>query len=256
MTIILVTACARFATGAGGSASPEPSGGPPDLAGAWLLRHGSGPDGDILVPDDHRITLIVDAGKRELGGQACNHYGGRFELDDDGSISLGVMGMTEMACAEPMMTAEAAYHAALAAVREVERDGDVLTLTGDGTQLVFERLPPVPDAQLRGTRWTLESLIRGDAVSSVQGDAWLMLDEDLGLTGSTGCRELSGRYVVSGDQLVPTDLRADGACTTDLEAQDRHVIEVLEGFLAAVDGDRLTFSLPNGNALVYRATDR
>jgi heat shock protein HslJ len=254
LALVLLAACARFAPGAGGSPSPEPSATVPDLAGAWVLRQGSGSDGAIVVPDEYRVTLNFTGD--EVGGQACNHYGGRYELGQDGSITFSAMAMTEMACAEPMMTAEAAYHAALAAVRHADRQGDLLTLTGRGAELVFELLPPVPDAEVRGTRWVLESLIHGDAVSSVQGDAWLLLDEDGSLTGSTGCRELSGSYVVSGDQLVPTDLRAEGECTARLEAQDRHVIEVLEGFMATVEGDQLTLTLPNGNGLAYRSTGR
>jgi heat shock protein HslJ len=251
--VALLTACARFAPGADGSASPEPSAGAPDLAGAWVLRQGRGSDGEIVVPDDYRITLIFTGD--EIGGQACNHYGGDYQLSADGTLRLGVMSMTEMACAEPMMTAEAAYHAALNEVRSVARAGDVLTLSGEGTELVFELLPPVPDAALQGTRWVLESLVSGDAVSSVQGDAWLVLEPDGTMTGSTGCRDLSGRYVVRGDQVAWTDLRADGECGARLEQQDRAVLGVLEQPIVTVEGDRLTLMLPNGEGLAFRAAE-
>jgi heat shock protein HslJ len=251
LVALVLVACARFGPGVGGSDSPGPSAAAPDVSGAWVLRQGSGPDGEIVVPGDHRITLTFSGD--EIGGQACNHYGGRYELGADGTFRLGVMSMTEMACAEPMMTVEAAYHAALGAVRAVAHDGDELILSGEGTELVFERLPPVPDAALQGTRWVLESLITGDAVSSVQGDAWLVLEPDGSMTGSTGCRQLSGRYVVNGDQLAWTDLRADGRCPARLEEQDRHVIEVLEQPIVAVDGDGLTLMLPNGEGLGFRS---
>jgi heat shock protein HslJ len=253
LVALVLTACARFAPGAGGSLSPEPSAAAPDLGGAWVLRQGSGPDGEIVVPGDYRITLSFTGD--EIGGQACNHYGGRYELSADGTLRLGAMSTTEMACAEPMMTVEAGYHAALGKVRAVARDGDVLTLSGEGTELVFELVPPVPDAALQGTRWVLESLIMGGAVSSVQGDAWLVLEPDGSMTGSSGCRELWGRYVVNGDQLAWTDLRADGECGARLEAQDRTVLSVLEQPIVAVDGDRLTLMLPNGEGLGYRSAD-
>ncbi len=163
--------------------------------------------------------------------------------------------MTEMACSEPMMTVEAAYHAALNEVRAVARDGEVLTLSGDRTELVFERLPPVSDAALQGTRWVLKSLIVGDAVSSIQGEAWLVLGPDGRMTGSTGYRDLSGRYVVNGDQLAWTDLRANGECGARLALQDRAVLSVLEQPIVAVDGDVLTLMLPNGEGLEFRAAD-
>ncbi len=256
IVVVLLTACARFAPGAGATASPAPSTAAADLTGAWVLRQGQGPDGEIQVPGDSRVTIMFDADKRELGGQACNHYGGTYELAGDGSIRLGAMSMTEMACAEPMMTVEAAYHAALAAVRQVDRTGDRLTLTGEGTELVFELLPPVPDVALQGTRWTLDSLIQGDAVSSVQGEAWLVLRPDGTMTGSTGCRDLTGRYVVSGDQLAWTDLRADGECSAGLERQDRTVVEVLEQPIVAVEENQLRLTLPDGTGLGYLAVDR
>jgi heat shock protein HslJ len=253
LVALVLTACARFAPGGGGSASPEPSASAPNLGGAWVLRLGRGPDGEIVVPDDYRITLIFTG--NEVGGQACNHYGGRYQLSADGTFRLGAMSMTEMACAEPMMTVEAAYHAALNDVRAVAREGEVLTLSGEVTELVFDLLPPVPDAALQGTRWVLESLISGDAVSSAQGDAWLVLEADGTMTGSTGCRDLSGRYVVRGDQVAWTDLRADGECGARLEQQDRAVLGVLEQPIVAVDGDRLTLMLPNGEGLGFRAAE-
>jgi heat shock protein HslJ len=256
LLVLLLAACARFAPGAGDSVQPS-SDGPPDVNGAWVLTSGTSGGEPITVPDDYRVTITFTDGD-QVGGQACNHYGGTYDLRDDESISFSAMSMTEMACEEPMMTVEAAYHAALAAVTRVERSGDVLTLSGDGAELVFEQLAPVPDAALRGTRWALESLIQGDAVSSVSDGGWLQLDADGTLSGSTGCRNFDGAYVVTGDTVTITQLATtDQACTGLVEAQDRHVIEVIEGgFMVAIDGDRLTLTLVDGNGLDFRAVER
>lgn len=252
--VLLLAGCARFAPGGGGSPTPEPSQAAPDLSGAWLLVSGVGPDGRFEWPDTYRITIHFTDG--EAGGQACNHYGGRYQLTDGGAISFSQMGMTEMACEEPMMTAEAAYHAALMAVTQVTRAGDELTLSGGGAELVYELLPPVPDAALQDTEWALESLIQGEAVSSVQGEPWLKLNADGTLSGSTGCREFDGEYTVVGDQVVTTTLRTtDQACSADLADQDGFVLEVIgDGFTVAIDGDRLTLGKPDGSGLDYRAT--
>jgi heat shock protein HslJ len=252
--MLVATSCARYAPGAGGSGSPGPSDSL-DLSGAWVLTRGEGPGGPIQVPDGWRVTLTF-TGDDEFGGQACNYYGGTYDLGADGAVTFRSMSMTEMACEEPMMTVESEFHAALAAVTQVARSGDELTLRGEGAELVFGLLPPVPDEALQGTRWTLESLIQGDAVSSVQGDAWLVLEPDGTMTGSTGCRDLSGRYVVNGDQLTWTDLRAEGECSADLEEQDRIVVGVLEQPIVAIEGNRLTLSRPDGTGLGYLAPDR
>lgn len=243
--IAVLVGCARFGIGPGGSSGSASV----DVVGTWKLDRGAGPGGDIEVPVGWRVTLVFEADR--LHGQACNNYGGGYELDGN-RITFSPMYMTEMACEEPMMSVETAYHAALAAVTEVEREGDSLVLRGEGTELAFVALPPVPDAALQGTRWTLDSLIRGDAVSSVQGEAWLELAADGSLRGSTGCRELTGRYVVDGDRLVTSELQADGNCAEPLVAQDAHVVGVLEGgFSAAVDGKRLTLTGSGGDGLGY-----
>lgn len=251
--VLLLAGCARFAPGAGGSSTPEPSGVAPDLSGAWILTSGIGPAGRFDWPDDYRITLNFS--DDEVGGQACNHYGGTYTLTPTGQISFSAMSMTEMACAEPMMTAEAAYHAALAAVERATRSGDELTLSGGGAELVFELLPEVPDAALQDTAWALESMIHGDAVSSVQGEPTLRLNADGTLSGSTGCRDFSGDYTIVGDQVVATTLiTTDNACTADLQPQDAFVLEVLgDGFGVAIDGDRLTLTKPDGSGLDYLA---
>jgi heat shock protein HslJ len=251
--VLLLAGCARVGPGAGGSPTPDPTGSAPDLAGAWVLTSGIGPAGRFEWPDDYRITITFDDG--EVGGQACNHYGGSYQLTDAGEISFSAMSMTEMACAEPMMSAEAAYHAALAAVNSASRSGEELTLSGEGAELSFELLPEVPDAALQDTRWVLESLVHGDAVSSVQGEPGLELNADGTLSGSTGCREFSGEYTLAGDQVVATTLVTnDNACTADLQQQDAFVLEVLaDGFTVAIAGDRLTLAKPNGSGLDYRA---
>jgi heat shock protein HslJ len=80
-----------------------------------------------------------------------------------------------------------------------------------------------------------------------------MLNADGTLTGSTGCRAITGRYVVNGAEIAFNELSTEGECPADLAGQDAHVIEVLgDGFRAAVDGQVLTLSDANGKGLGYR----
>src|SRR5688572_152033 len=147
-----------------------------DASGSWVLRSGSGPNGQIRLVDDHRVTLTIHGD--EVGGtSACNQYFGSIAFSGN-AIRITGVGSTEMACEPDVMETEAAFIAALMAVTRWGRDGDVLQLTGDGADLTFELLPPVPDQEIVGTSWVLESLIQGDAASSVQGEAFLMLAVD------------------------------------------------------------------------------
>jgi heat shock protein HslJ len=256
----LIASCAYGPGGGNGSgngsgtASPSPdgSGNAHGLAGAWVLTDGTGPTGPIQVLADYRITLVIE-GDEAGGHAACNIYGGTLTVDGD-ALQISALSMTEMACDEPAMSAEAAYLAAIGVVDSWERDGDRLVLSGSQAELTFELEPPVPDEQIVGTTWVLESLIQGDAATSVLGEAFVMLTADGKFTGMTGCRELRGRYVMFGDEIDFAELSAEGECPADRRAQDAFVIDVLEGRLSAtVEGTSLALSDDAGQGLVYRA---
>lgn len=237
---------------------------PADLLGDGVRLVSGTLDGEPLdVPDGARVTLVPGDGTDDLGAVSgtagCNRYGGRMTVDDD-RVAFGTEGvsMTEMACAPSLMELEAAYVAALPRVTTGRWDEQELTLSGDGVELVFAGLQVPGDSALVGTVWRLDSLLDGETASStVAGaeEATLELREDGTLTGGTGCRSLTGRYELRADEVLLTDLTADGECPGGLTAQDEHVVEVLgDGFTATVEGPGLVLaSTTGGRGLVYVA---
>lgn len=223
-----------------------------DLDGEWTLQQGTVGGDALQLAEEALVSLRIDGS--EIGGTAaCNQYGGEMERDDD-RITIGALSMTEMACAEPIMALEAAYLDGLSRVDTARRDGDRLRLTGPATELDFTLLQPTPDADPVGTQWRLESLITGDAVASVLGDATLLLAEDGTVSGSTGCRNFGGTYTIEGDELVIADLVVDmRPCDAQTAGQDGQVLGLFEVPLrATVSGDRLTL-MGGANGLDYRA---
>jgi heat shock protein HslJ len=224
-----------------------------DVTGAWVLVSGARDGVELPLVDGYRITLTIEDGS--LGGTAaCNLYGGDAEIKD-ALLRIGELSVTARGCEPAVMVSEQAYLAALASADAIGREGAELVLTGPRTELRFEALPPVPTAELIGTVWVLETLIEGDTATSVAGEqATLELRVDGSLRGSTGCRPLSGRYVVGGDEVVATSLAAEGECPAELAAQDSHVVTVLgDGFTVAIDGDRLTLQSQGLLGAIYRA---
>jgi heat shock protein HslJ len=249
--VLLVVACgnANQTTGPGSSAAP----GPVDAGGDWIMTAGTADGLPIPMVDGSRITLTIE-GNTVSGQSACNQYFGELTVVD-GIVRVGGLGGTEMACAEPVMASEAAYLKALGAVSGARMDDTVLVLLGPGVELRYDPLEPPPTAELIDTTWILDSLVQGDAVASTIGEpATLRLNADGSLEGSTGCRELTGSYVVRADEIVFTEFAAEGECAGGPADQDSHVVDVLgDGFTVTIDGQQLTLTGNGGRGLIYGA---
>jgi heat shock protein HslJ len=231
----------------------ESTSSPVDVSGVWQLTGGTVDGAPFPVVPDAPVTLSV-AGS-EIGGRSpCNHYGGRIVVDGGGS-RFEMTSMTAMACEQPVMAAEAVFVAALPRIRGATLDGDRLILAGTGVELTFDRLPPVPVADMVSRDWVLESLISGDMASSPAGEpATLRLEASGTIGGSTGCRTFRGRWVLANGGVMPTDFGMDQTeCPPQLAEQDSHVVGVLEGFRVSVDGQQLTLAGDRGRGLIYRA---
>ena len=237
-------------SGSDGSASVDPDSLP---GSSWTLVSGDGPEGDIPIVDGWPITLTFD--DDTLGGTAaCNGYGAEYSLDGS-NITIGGLGSTDMGC-EPQVTAsQSAFLGAFPDVRNFAVTGNELVLSGDSTEMLFSRNAPVPIADLVGPIWLLDTLIEGEAASTVQGDpATLVLTEDGAVAGATGCRTFTGEFLVSGNQVNLTTLGAEGDCPSLLRDQDGFIFTVLgDGFTAEIDGQRLTLSSAGSEGLSYRA---
>ncbi len=236
----------------GSCAAPEPSGAG-GLTGDWELVAGAVDGIELNLVDGFPVSLYFD-GEAVGGTAACNGYFGTHTAAE-GSITFSGLGSTAMACSPTeIMDLEAAYLDGLSRVSTFTLE-EGLALSGEGVDLTFDRLPPVPTADLTDTVWVLEGLIQGDAVSSVTGErATLELFTDGSLLGSTGCRTLSGHYVVQGAGVQFTDFSASGDCEADLQAQDGHVVTVLgDGFRVEIGDRTLTIASAGNHGLVYRA---
>jgi heat shock protein HslJ len=153
------------------------------------------------------------------------------------------------------MASEEAYLTALRHSDRIARDGDSLVVSGPESSLRFERLVPVPEAALVDTAWVLGRLIDGDTSVQAGGEpATLELRSDGTFTGSTGCRQLTGTFVIRGDEILATRMSADGHCQAGLAEQDAHVVGVLgDGFTVTIDGDGLTLTAMGSLGLSYRS---
>ena len=244
LTALLLAGCAAAA---GGGGSPGI-----DVAGDWELVSGTSAGEPLPQPDGVPATLTF--GDDEAGGQSfCNHYFSSYSLDGD-SIRFDGIGGTEMACEPEIMAAETAYVTALGAVTRIARDGDALVLTGDGVELRFGPVTPIPASSLAGTDWVLETLLDGESASSVMGRSALRLEDDGTFTATTACTTVSGRWQPTGDRVMFPEATGESRdCPPEAAQQEAHESAVLgSGFSVSIEEDRLTALGDDGRGLVYR----
>lgn len=107
-----------------------------DMTGDWTLASGSGADGEIAIVDGAPITMIVAEDGSVSGNASCNQYTTVATIEGS-DVSFGLVATTMMACEDAVMAAESAYVAALGEVNAGQLDGDTLTLSGNGAELVY-----------------------------------------------------------------------------------------------------------------------
>ncbi|HEU4354600.1 MAG TPA: META domain-containing protein [Actinomycetota bacterium] len=217
----------------------------------WILDRASI---DALVegaPEETRATIRFERG--EVGGvAACNQYGGTYEADDGGAIAISVGSMTEMACAEPLMTLESAFVDALGRVSSYRFEGEDLVLEGGGPALRFSAERALP---LEGTAWRLDGIgSGGDTVSSIlAGTEVNATFDDTGRVGGFGgCNHYGGAYETDGEVLTISDVASTQiGCAADVAEQEGAFLEAL-GRTASfeVQGSVLTLLDDDGGFLL------
>jgi len=120
--------------------------------GAWQLRSAEVDERSLSLSGSRPLGLTLQTDADDEGANLqgpCNFYGatvsGANDVIPDRSTDLTftVVSSTMAACAQPAMTQlEDAYTGAVRRVDHAVRDADVLTLTGPGVTLVFDRAAP------------------------------------------------------------------------------------------------------------------
>jgi heat shock protein HslJ len=133
------------------------------------------------------------------GSTGCNRYTAPYEVDG-GSLRIGRVATTGMACPPPADAVEREFLAALERVTGWRADDGELALLGDGAPaLRFRAATPAGS-------WTVTSLIHGDALASpVPGTSITATFADDGtVSGSAGCNRYTATYTTTGHGIAVT----------------------------------------------------
>ncbi len=154
MAAMALAGCGVNATRDAAPAAPPPAATAPSapsaaaiaggLAGtSWQFSTVAG----VPVPAAVTATLRFDASGHISGRAGCNSYGAPYTLTDDGTLHVGGVMSTKMACLQPAgaMATERGVFAALRAAARLQRDDDTLTLL-DASGNPLATLHPQPSS--------------------------------------------------------------------------------------------------------------
>lgn len=222
----------------------------------WIIDRASTERLEPEAPAEARATIRFEDDE-EMGGSAfCNLYGGTYRLDGD-ELTIEVGAMTEMACDEPVMSMESAFVAFLGAVRSFRAEGDRLTLMSDDLEVTFDAEQPEP---LVGTTWRIDGLVDGEvATSTIAGtEAFVVLDENGGLSGDTGCNGMIGTYETEGDRLSfgPIETTERACAEPAMNEQEAAILRALSTTASyVIQGEALSLSDADGALVLTLVVD-
>ncbi|GAB2854768.1 META domain-containing protein [Lentzea nigeriaca] len=197
---------------------------------------------ELSFTDDGR--LIARAG--------CNMMQGRVSLGD-GKLSVSDLGSTAMGCPNPDLHKQDEWLSKLlSAGPSWELDGGNLVITGSDAEIVLGTEAP---AALEGGTWTVDSLVTGDAVSSIPGAVTATVAfMDGKINVFTGCNSGSASYKVDGRAITFTSLlHTEKVCGPDQTLVEKALLGALSGQVTyKIDRQTLSLTSAKGDGVRLR----
>ncbi len=207
-----------------------------------------------IVPGTQLTLTFTEDGIAASAG--CNSMFSSEAGIEDSVLRVESLGSTEMACDPAVMEQERWWGEFLTSDPGAAVGDRSLTLTTPTTTVDMIAEETVEDLPLTGTAWTLDTLVTGDAASSVPagGESTLSLTgQSMTITVGT-CRSTTLPVTLTQTTIDydPAALAA-GACTGDAVSVDSAVLAVYgDGSVGfRIDGTRLEISGPDGQRLGY-----
>jgi len=234
-----------------GSDDPQSSGPSDlDLVGRTFLSDNVTTNDEPFALAKGSVLRVSFDGDQIAASAGCNSMGGTATWADGTlHVDAGSLAMTEMACDEPLMKQDVWFGKFLTSSPTLTQDGDSLVMTGGDTVIAMtDEEVAVPDAQLTGSKWVLNSITSGTMVSSVPSGvtASLRFGDDGQVKVQLGCNSGGGPYTDSGDVL------SIGPLVTTKMACQPPAADIESAVASVLDRD-VSYTI-DGNALVLTST--
>jgi heat shock protein HslJ len=230
----------------GGSKGSSTSSGQADITGVqWVL------DTTALVRGAGDVVVTAQFADGQMAGDSgCNRYFAKYTVKPaTGTMTLGPVGGTLMACVGAASDVEQAYLAALDKVQQYRATTDSLRLLDAGGKVLL-RYAATDAAQAIKGDWEVTSYYTGDAlVSPLAGTTPSAKFDGKQVSGDTGCNTFSGPYTVEGDTITIGPLASTLRACADpgVDEQGTKYLQALAlAKTFAVTGDRLDLFRADG----------
>jgi heat shock protein HslJ len=254
-----VGGCAATVPPAGGGGGSGAGGARPEsLTGRTFLSEQVTEGGEPRpLVEGTRIEIGFSDDGRLRATAGCNTLSGAVEVQAR-RIVVGELASTRIGCPPERHDQDRWLAGVLTADPVYELRGTRLVLeSGDTAIRLVDRTAGSPNRPLVGTEWRLESLVDGEAVSSLPpgtGATLLFGDGSLSLQ-VVDCNRGTADVVIARLAVeVGVLSMTERACAPDPSAVELAVVGVLQGIVGyRIDGDVLTLRHPSGIGLVLRA---
>ncbi|MFD7629196.1 META domain-containing protein [Streptomyces sp. NPDC059851] len=264
LAAVLVLAAATTACADGADPSGTSPG--PAFTGSWSVQRLTADGRSFTAPSTAHLT-VEPTGSRTAeakGNYGCNGFTAAVSYETgspQSAVTVTPGSSTTLACEH--MGFETAFAKLLQGRLEVRRESAdrlVLTAAGGGTVELASK-PPVPDAPLTVTEWTVTGLISGDTAASVPdgaaGKASFTIGPDGGASGSLGCNRFSATTQIDGPRITFGQLTTTRMACTGPEGDLERVLTELfgSGPLAwRIQSHTLTLTAADGKGLTAGAS--
>lgn len=260
--LVAVLALSATATACGDDGAAP--GTPParGFSGSWSVESLT-VDGKVL-PAPAAARMSVERGRgheaEATGNYGCNGFTAAVVFDSAATMTVTPGSHTAMAC--PDLPFETAFAKVFRGSLTVERGQEKITLrSSDGSTIALNSKPPAPAAPLVATQWTVDSLTKGESVSSVpagaEGRARFTVAADGTVSGNLGCNRFNASAAVEGNRLTVGPLTSTRmACEGGPGEVERALTELFGGGPLdwKISGDALTLTAPgSGTGITAKA---
>ncbi len=205
----------------------------------WVLSSLITSDGDIPVPSTDVPWLNLSEKDGMYGNSGCNTIGSSFEATDR-SISFGMIASTMMYC-EGLMDLELSFTNALEAVSQYEIIEDQLVLSSEDFTTVMTFF--TADLTLENTQWRLYTRNGEDIPADIHVSLTLSPEgesNDGTVSGSAGCNNYTGSYVLDGDHLTINLISLTAKfCDTSMDIEAAFIEALQDELVIQMEKNRL-----------------